>query len=396
MPRFPPALEPLRYIVFATLSWTAFAVFFPILWPLGLAIGKSIHFLPLMFLESIALRHGRSVAELSTHTVDVWHASRQRDKLSWSAKRASTAPRHARAPGAQAPGSKAPGRAQVNKNDKLGSAVAALDLARCKKLLGQGADPAFDLDGSGSTALSVLAASFPAAGGGDPESALDIARHLLNAKKHANASEILSLHYHANPTFVELLIGHGANVDHVSANGATALMGAAARFRIHAALMGTLLDAGAAPGASAAKAQGSHVQQIPEGRTPLIQLARDDYARVHDDDRDQALALMVDRMVGLGADPDALDSWGWSALHHAAQAPNLQMIHSLLKNGAHPSQLGPHGETALDVLSKHASHDSKSPRLMASIDLLRSASERHELASATPAAVGPAVNLERL
>ncbi len=64
-------------------------------------------------------------------------------------------------------------------------------------------------------------------------------------------------------------------------------------------------------------------------------------------------AAMVRKLLERGADPDAKQQGGWTALHNAAAQGNLEVVRLLRSNGADLSARTDDGKTAADLAAEH-------------------------------------------
>jgi ankyrin repeat protein len=92
--------------------------------------------------------------------------------------------------------------------------------------------------------------------------------------------------------------------------------------------------------ASTAAASSADEPRKPDGSTPLMWAA-------FEGDVDEAA-----RLIKEGADVNAMNNYGVTALHLAADTANTELIRLLLKAGADPESPNPDGETALHVVAR--------------------------------------------
>ena len=225
-------------------------------------------------------------------------------------------------------------------NANLFAAAGALNLQRAESALQSGANVnARDEDGRTPLILSISAP-------GD-----DAAR---NARRIAMIQ--LLLRYSADPNFVgldstqgytwtplmsasnnmpvlKLLLEVGANANHRSSNGETVLTQLLRRRRAKRAPVEVLLKGGANPDTG-----GSY------GDTPLMLAARQEQGLYRDE---LTFAQLADLLIARGADIDARNDAGQTALMSAAKAQLTDNVRALLQRGAAINASDKQGQTAL-------------------------------------------------
>jgi len=167
-------------------------------------------------------------------------------------------------------------------------------------------------------------------------------------------------------TAVRRLLELGFAVDTRDAQGATALLHACGAGHREVAV--TLIDAGADVGASAHNGMTPLAAAVAARREPLVALLLDHAAAVDQRLPNDATVLMIaavqgypeiaEQLLDAGADPNAVDARGHSALHAASQFGFEQndslrarrLFDVLLKHKADPNLADSEGKTALLLL----------------------------------------------
>lgn len=327
--RLARAAETCRHAALSGLAWVGFAALFPILFPIGALLGHPLHLLPLAPLERLGLRRQRLAGKTSggAPSMEEWSS------LSWEQRRREQA-RRAQDEGRAPPEEK--DLRQIRANEGLALALANFDLKGCERLIGAGADPSAIIDGLSVSGWTVFTQNFASRWSEDPAPGLAIAEVLLRARlpEGKSAAEVLGEALSgcvgkALPTdLTRALLAAGANPNHESPQGLTPLLSTCSHFAIKREIIHALLDGGA--DASLASRSG--------GRTVLMQLARG-YKR-HAEPEGEEMARLeetIDRLIQSGAQIDALDEQGESALRHAMDSRSVALAEALLSRGANPA-----------------------------------------------------------
>ena len=293
-------------------------------------------------------------------------------------------------------------------SESLVEAVEANDVAHVKRLLEAGADPNA-VDSAGDPALKTAVGAVGTIGnteiialllesGADvnaqdsagnallPQAARDgqlqVVQLLLDfgadvdglmSTTKGKGTNVTGLALAANSNhneIAELLIAHGANVNHAeSSMGITVLIGAA--LTKNSEIITILLENGADPNLQCCPGFGGgplHAA-FEEGSVEAVEALLDGGADV--DIRDEfgetplmsaiikgpstSLAKTIDVLLDGGADPNIQDVNGNSALHHAAKLEGkADAVPILLKNGASVVLQNNNGETAVDLATDDA------------------------------------------
>lgn len=154
-----------------------------------------------------------------------------------------------------------------------------------------------------------------------------------------NGQKLSALHaaaYVGNEKLVQALLAHGAAPDAIDATGKSPAIYAAARAYVD--IVDLLIAAGVDPN-----------RRYGNGLTLLM------WAAGHSNDapRQDGVAT-VRRLLDLGAQPDAVDNRGWSALMIAAERGHAEVVAFLLERGADPTIAGKDGRRAADLASDEA------------------------------------------
>lgn len=151
-----------------------------------------------------------------------------------------------------------------------------------------------------------------------------------------NGKKLNPLHaaaYNGNDRLVEILLAHGAAVDAVDATGKSPAIYAAARGFVE--IVDLLVAAGVDP-----------KRRYGHGLTLLM------WAAGHSNDTPRKDGVeTVRRLLDLGADLDAVDDRGWSALMIAAERGHGEVAALLLERGADPTIKDDKGRRAADLAS---------------------------------------------
>lgn len=384
------AFELALYYSLGALSWVAFAALFPALYPLSLITGQPLTYLPLRGLEPLSLRHRSRMASLSGKGPGALDSMKAWNALSFKEKRKASAKRR----GDREADRSGLSKEQIKINDKLGVAARTMSLAECQKWIAKGADPLADLDGQGGTAFDAFCDAFGKPYAVDKtedlERGLSVAKALLEApagqeRLKETASALLAKKSHLPLPFLRLLMDKGADVNRANPDGETALIKACSAAWLYKKTIEALLAAGADAGVcvSPARLDGRPrgMQRRAVGFTALMAFARD--SNSHGAKLNERAALVAS-LMGAGARVDAIDSDGLSALHHAAQCRNFEMIHVLLDQGANPMLRDAEGKLALERWDPRT-HDESQRAISEALARLRSAREREEIAQSAAA-----------
>jgi len=158
----------------------------------------------------------------------------------------------------------------------------------------------------------------------------------------ANGKQLTALHaaaYNGNDKLVAALLAHGAEADAVDTTGKSPAIYAAARG--YAEVVERLLAAGIDP-----------KRRYGNDLTLLM------WAAGHSNDTPRQDGLATLRLVvAAGAEIDAVDNRGWSALMIAAERGHGEAADLLLASGADPNIADPGGRSAADLTSDTALRD---------------------------------------
>jgi uncharacterized protein len=155
----------------------------------------------------------------------------------------------------------------------------------------------------------------------------------------ANGKQLAPLHaaaYNGNDKLVGALLEHGAEADAADTTGKSPAIYAAARG--YAEVVERLLAAGVDP-----------KRRYGNDLTLLMWAA----GHSNDTPRQDGLATL-NLILAAGADIDAVDNRGWSALMIAAQRGHVEAAGLLLENGADPQIADPDGRRAADLTTDTA------------------------------------------
>lgn len=155
----------------------------------------------------------------------------------------------------------------------------------------------------------------------------------------ANGQKLSALHaaaYNGNEKLVQALLAHGAAPDAIDATGKSPAIYAAARAYVE--IVSRLIAAGVDPN-----------RRYGNELTLLM------WAAGHSNDapRQDGVAT-VRRLLDLGAQPDAVDNRGWSALMITVERGHAEVAALLLERGADPTIAGKDGRNAADLASDEA------------------------------------------
>jgi uncharacterized protein len=157
-----------------------------------------------------------------------------------------------------------------------------------------------------------------------------------NLAGRSNVSPLAAAAFKGNDRIVELLLARGADADHVDATGKTPIVYAAARG--FAPVVRRLLDAGVDPKA-----------RYGNDLTALM------WAAGHEDGVNAGAAVeVVDLLIGRGADIDAADNRGRTALMTAAERGDTAVVATLVAHGAGRMVRDRSGKTACDLAANEA------------------------------------------
>lgn len=269
----------------------------------------------------------------------------------------------------------------------LALALASLDAAECERLLAQGADPLAPLQGLGAHPADVFLHNVQRRWKGEPEAVLRVleilARFSLSQEPQARSclQEMMpragQLRLPAD--FMRALKAHGADPNHKSPAGLTALLHACVEYPSQRELIHALLDEGASAALASGSAPGA--PGAIGGLTALMQLSRAHKRQggPFEGEEAQRLEETLNRLVDCGADIDAVDERGESALAHAVDARAAVLVEALLRRGANPLLRNRFGQLPLEAwrLAGGAKHSAGAARAAAA---LQSQTERWKLA----------------
>jgi ankyrin repeat protein len=154
----------------------------------------------------------------------------------------------------------------------------------------------------------------------------------------------------------ETLVDHGADVNAQNNDGASPLL--LASLLDEAGLVNLLLLAGADANIKTNRGQTAMMFAARRGNVEMMRALLSSGARVNDQSSDSETPLMYARregvsvLIGVGADINATDTWGYTALMWAVIERKEDEFKELLRSGADVNIKAKDGHTALSLVKK--------------------------------------------